>query len=266
MLDVGGASATMFQSAFMEQVHSCDHPTETGAAIELCRTFLFPHTHGAFGALSWSKAPRPPRLAPAPPANHRAPAAFGPAVLELRTGTQHAEKPRRNRLSRRLRARRAPPARLPRSPDRRSLASTPGARQRGCARAPRRAYRGRGGAATGHRRRDAWYLRHAAEVPDPPAACCKPGGGSPRAIRSTKRFAWCAGRKTGCLDCWTSSVPLDDALEDVGDAAKTLAAGEGSAIAAAAWRRQLAKTSRRRSARPVARRRRARYHLRWPRR
>jgi len=45
----------------------------------------------------------------------------------------------------------------------------------------------------------------------------------------------------------------------------TLAAGEGSAIAAAAWRRRLAKTSRRRSARPVARRRRARHRLRWPR-
>ena len=61
MLDVGGASATMFQSAFMEQVHSCDHPTETGAAIELCRTFLFPDTRGAFPAFHWPKAPPPPR-------------------------------------------------------------------------------------------------------------------------------------------------------------------------------------------------------------
>ena len=193
-----------------------------GAAIELCRTLLFPDTRGALRAFHRPKAPRAARLAHESRANHCAPAAFGPAVPELGPGTQHAEKPRRNRLSRRRGARRAPPDRLARSPDRRSLASTPGARQRGRARAPRRAYRGRGGAATGHRRRDAWYLRHAAEVPDPPAACCKPGGGSPRAIRSTKRFAWCAGRKTGCLDCWTSSVPLDDALEDVGDAAKTL--------------------------------------------
>ena len=45
----------------MEQVHSCDHPTETGAAIELCRTLLFPDTPGALRPVSWPKAPRAPR-------------------------------------------------------------------------------------------------------------------------------------------------------------------------------------------------------------
>jgi Protein of unknown function (DUF1403) len=34
-------------------------------------------------------------------------------------------------------------------------------------------------------------------IPDPPGACCKPGGGWPNATRWTKPFAWRCGRRTG---------------------------------------------------------------------
>jgi hypothetical protein len=123
-----------------------------------------------------------------------------------------------------------------------------------------------GGAPTGHRRRDAWYLR-LGDDPGPAGRLFQAWrrlaerGLLDKAIRLVLRPKDWMVDLTNALD-----ETLDDALEDVGDVAKTLAAGEGSAIAAAAWRRQLAKTSRRRSARPVARRRRARHRLRWPRR
>src|SRR6516225_8214243 len=86
MLDADATSATIFQSTFMEPTKLgplVGSSKRNGATIELCRTFLFPDTRGAFGAFSWPKAPRPPRLAPAPPANHllRAP---GPRRLRSR--------------------------------------------------------------------------------------------------------------------------------------------------------------------------------------
>jgi hypothetical protein len=72
-------------------------------------------------------------------------------------------------------------------------------------------------------------------ISDLQGACCKPGCGLPNVARWTRLFAWCSARRTG----WSISpnaldLPLDAALADVGAAAKTLAVGEGSAIAAAA--------------------------------
>ena len=86
MLDADATSATIFQSAFMEPTKLgplVGSSKRNGATIELCRTFLFPDTRGAFGAFSWPKAPRPPRHAPAPPANHRL-RAPGPRRLRSR--------------------------------------------------------------------------------------------------------------------------------------------------------------------------------------
>jgi hypothetical protein len=58
-------------------------------------------------------------------------------------------------------------------------------------------------------------------IPDAPGASCKPGG----ATRLTKRFAWGLRPKDWMVDLTNAlDRPLDNALEDVGDAAKILAA------------------------------------------
>ena len=83
--------------------------------------------------------------------------------------------------------------------------------------------------------RDAWYLRRAGDDPGPAGrllqAWRRLAERDPldKAVRLMLRPKDWMVDLTNVLD-----VPVDDALEDVGDAAKTLAAGEGSAIAAAA--------------------------------
>src|SRR5215469_9345699 len=83
--------------------------------------------------------------------------------------------------------------------------------------------------------RDAWYLRRAGDDPGPAGrllqAWRRLAERDPldKAVRLVLRPKDWMADLTNALD-----VPVDAALEDVGDAAKTLAAGEGSAIAAAA--------------------------------
>ena len=64
MLDADATSATICQVAFMEPTKLgplVGSSKRNGATIELCRTFLFPDTRGAFPAFHWPKAPPPPR-------------------------------------------------------------------------------------------------------------------------------------------------------------------------------------------------------------
>ena len=107
---------------------------------------------------------------PGPPANHRAPGPtpHGPAVSGL------------GRL-RRLPKTRGKVGFLAghEPPDRRPVGKAP---------ARSRAPRPEDGAATGHRRRDAWCWRRAGDDPGPAGACCQPGGGWPNATRWTKPF------------------------------------------------------------------------------
>ena len=138
-----------------------------------------------------------------------------------------AENPRRSGLFRRRRARRPAPDRLPGSPDRWSLAPAPGARQRRGTGAPRRAHRGRGGAA---RRLVSAPGRGRSRTRGPFVA-------SLAAARRTRPARPSRARppKDWMLDLTHAlDLRVDAAVEDVGDAAKTLAAGEGSAVAAAA--------------------------------
>jgi Protein of unknown function (DUF1403) len=103
--------------------------------------------------------------------------------------------------------------------------------------------------------RDAWYLRRAGDDPGPAGrllqAWRRLAERDPldKAIRLVLRPRDWMLDLTHALD-----LALDAALDDVGDAAKTLAAGEGSAIAAAAEVAAMsAKTPRRRGARALAR-------------
>jgi hypothetical protein len=179
--------------------------------IELCRTFLFPHTHGAFPPFHRPKAPRSPRPAPAPPANHllRAP---GPRRLRSR---RSRAVPAARRAPKTLKTRAFSPAprhwRATRSPAtttpigalwRQRLALTNAAalaRHAGSPKTRRRCDRPPPGAMPG-------LCAGQVTIPDPRGACCKLGGGSPNATRQTKRSA--CGQSGGCLDRWTSSKCL----------------------------------------------------------
>jgi hypothetical protein len=199
---------------------------------ELCRTWLSPDTRGALRAFHGRKAPRAAGLFHGPRANHLASTPDGLAVSGVGPDARGVENPRRSGLCRRRRARGPAPDRRPRPPDRRPVAPAPGARQRGRAAAPRRAQRGRGGAATGHRRRDAWYLRRGrgrSRTGRAFVAAARRSDPLGKAIRLVLRPKEWMADLTNALD-----VPVDAALEDVGDAAKTLAVGEGGPIAAAA--------------------------------
>jgi hypothetical protein len=108
------------------------------------------------------------------------------------------------------------------------VASAPGARQR----LARHAGRTEDEAAL----RDAWYLRRAGDDPGPAGRLLQAWRGLAerdpldKAIRLVLRPKdWMGVDLIHALD-----LRLDAALDDVGDAAKKLAAGEGSAIAAAA--------------------------------
>ena len=262
MLDVGGASATMFQSAFMEQVHSCDHPTETGAAIELCRTFLFPDTRGAFPAFQRPKAPRPPRP---PRARARITVPPPPSVPPFSSCARARSMPKNPEETGFL-AGSALAARHPLACHDHPIGVL---------------WRQRLALANG-----AALARHAGRTEDeaalrPATAGAMPGIFAVRLRSRTRRplvASLAAARRARSarpsdspgapaerLDAWIvgrARCLLMMRSRTSATLPRRWPQGRGVRSRAAAWRRQLAKTSRRRSARPVARRRR----LRWPRR
>jgi hypothetical protein len=226
------APATIFQSAFMEPTKLgplLGSSNRNGAAMEDYRTLLSPDTCGALRACDWPKAPRAPRLLHGPRANHLAHPADHPAVSGVGAPAHGAEDPRRSRLFAGAALAALHPIACHDHPigalwrQRLALANA--------AALARHAGRSEDEAAL----RDAWYLRRAGDDPGPAGRLLQAWrrlverDPLDKAIRLALRPKDWMVDLTNALD-----LPVDDALEDVGDAAETLAVGEGSAIAAAA--------------------------------